>query len=159
MQRAALPYAVLLALVLGLVATPRGVSLDHWMVERAVALGRESPALHASMKLGSALGRNTTILAGILVPAAFGGGVARVSVRIAAFALGATWVGATALKSIADRARPNGDRNRPNSSFPSGHASISAALARVLARRHPRRGVAAWRPVRRSGASRVVRTL
>jgi hypothetical protein len=83
------------------------------MSERAVALARERSVLHASMQLGSALGRNTTILAGLLVPAAFGGELARVSVRLAAVALGATWVATKALKVVTNRTRPNGEQNRP----------------------------------------------
>jgi undecaprenyl-diphosphatase len=144
-MKRALAYAVpLAALVLGLVATPRGVALDHWLVERAVALDRESFALHISMQFGTELGRSTTVLAGLLVPAAFGGEVARVTVRVAAVSLGATRFATTALKWITNRDRPNGKRERHNSSFPSGHASITAALARVVSRRHPRWGPRIW---------------
>ena len=110
-MKRALAYVVpLAALVLGLVATPRGVALDHWLVERAVALDRESSALHASMQFGTELGQNTAILAGLLVPAAFGGEVARVTVRIAALSLGATRFATTALKWITNRERPSGRR-------------------------------------------------
>ena len=143
-MKRSLPYAVLLALALGLVATARGVALDHWLVERAVALDRRSSALHASMKLGTALGRNTTLLAGLLVPAAFGGGVVRVTVRVAAVAFGATWMATTVLKSITHRERPSGERDRPNSSFPSGHASAITVLAMVVSRRHRRHGPWMW---------------
>ena len=154
MQRA-FPYAVLLALVVALVATPRGAALDHRLVERAAELDRAHPALHAAMKLGTAVGTNTVILAGLLFPAAFAGEVARVTVRAAAVALGATWVSTLALKAITDRARPNGARNRPRSSFPSGHASGAAAVATVVARRHRRRGAWLWLVVAWVGASRV----
>jgi membrane-associated phospholipid phosphatase len=154
-MRRPLPYAILLALPLLLVVTPPGVALDHWLVERAVALDRGSSALHASMKLGSALGRNTTVLAGLLVPAAFGGAAAGVTVRVAAVALGATWVATTVLKTITNRARPNGSRGGPNSSFPSGHASITAALAQVLSRRHRRLGPLVWVLAAWIAASRV----
>jgi membrane-associated phospholipid phosphatase len=153
-MKRALPYALLLA-ALALLTTPRGLALDRWLAERAVALARESSALHASMQLGSALGRNTTILAGLLVPAAFGGEVVRVSVRIATVALGATWVATTVLKSITNRARPSGDHERPNSSFPSGHASISAALALILSRRYQRLRRLAWVLVAWIAVSRV----
>jgi len=154
-MKRALPYLIPLVLALALLATPRGPALDHWMSERAIALTRESPALRFSMQLGAALGRSSTILAGLLVPAAFGGDVARVTVRIAAVGLGAAWVATTALKAITNRTRPNGDRHRVYSSFPSGHASISAALALTLARRNRRLAWPAWTLVAWIGASRV----
>jgi undecaprenyl-diphosphatase len=143
-MRRAIPYLVLVVLILGLLATPRGVALDHWLVERAVALDRESSLLDASMRLGSLLGKRSPILVGLLVPSAFGGEVARVTVRVAAVGVGANWVVTEVLKSVTNRTRPSGERPRRNSSFPSGHASTMAALARVAYPRHRRLGAWLW---------------
>lgn len=154
MQRPLL-FVLVLGLVVGLVGTPRGVALDHGLVERASALAHEHAALHASMELGTDLGRNTSLLAGLLVSAAFGGELARATVRAATVALGANVVGTRTVKALTDRPRPNGDPEEPTSSFPSGHASSSAALATVVSRRHRRLGAWPWVLVAWIAVSRV----
>src|SRR5206468_11069134 len=59
-------------------------------------------------------------------------------------------------KSIINRTRPSGERKSSNSSFPSGHASLAAAMACVASRRHPRLGPLMWLLVAWIGVSRVV---
>lgn len=48
------------------------------------------------------------------------------------------------LKWSVHRARPDGDRNRRNSSFPSSHAANAFAVAAVLTRRWRRAAIPAW---------------
>jgi membrane-associated phospholipid phosphatase len=61
----------------------------------------------------------------------------------------------TALKEITHRERPGGEHDRNNSSFPSGHASVAAAVAQVVSRRHRRLGPPVWALVAWIAASRV----
>jgi membrane-associated phospholipid phosphatase len=48
------------------------------------------------------------------------------------------------LKWSVNRTRPDGDRNRRNSSFPSSHAANAFALAAVITRRWRRAAIPAW---------------
>jgi membrane-associated phospholipid phosphatase len=48
------------------------------------------------------------------------------------------------LKWTVHRTRPDGDRNRRNSSFPSSHAANAFAVAAVLTRRWRRAAIPAW---------------
>lgn len=48
------------------------------------------------------------------------------------------------LKWIVDRPRPDGSRDRRNSSFPSSHAANAFAMAAVISRRWRRAAIAAW---------------
>jgi membrane-associated phospholipid phosphatase len=154
-MRRVLLYTLVLGLVVWLLAAPRGIEFDHGTVDRAHALDRGHPALHAAMAFGSAFGTNTTLLAGLLVPAAFGGEMMRSTVRAAVVALGATRIATATLKVTTNRRRPNGDRGGRKSSFPSGHASECAAVAQVVSRRHRRGGRLLWILVAWIAASRV----
>ena len=154
-MRRALLYTLVLGLVVWLLAAPRGIAFDRSSVEQARALDRGHPALHAAMVFGSALGTNTTILAALLVPAAFGGEMMRSTVRAAVVALGATRITTATLKVITNRRRPNGDRGGRKSSFPSGHASEGAAVAQVVSRRHRRGGQLLWILLAWIAASRI----
>ena len=51
---------------------------------------------------------------------------------------------AEVLKLVVNRPRPDGERRRSNSSFPSSHAANAAALALVLGRRWRRLAPALW---------------
>src|SRR5205085_12074147 len=48
------------------------------------------------------------------------------------------------IKAVVGRVRPDGDRRRVNSSFPSGHSANAFALALVLARRSRRPRLLFW---------------
>ena len=154
-MRRALLYTVVLGLVVWLLTAPGGVALDHRSVDEARALDRGHPALHATMTFGSALGTNTAILAGLLVPAAFGGEMMRSTVRAAVVALGATRIATATIEVTTNRRRPNGDRGGRKSSFPSGHASEGAAVTQVVSRRHRRGGRLLWILLAWIAASRV----
>jgi undecaprenyl-diphosphatase len=62
---------------------------------------------------------------------------------------------ALGLKFLVDRRRPDGPTSRFGSAFPSGHATVSFALATVIAERHPRAAVWAYLAASLVGVSRV----
>ncbi len=115
-------------------------SLD-WTVVRAVQ-GARRPALEGVMHEATAFGRPAVVAGGLAivlaVDLASGGGWS--TVRLAAVALAGTNVVVEGLKRAIGRTRPDGERRRSNSSFPSSHAANAFGLAWVLGARW-RRGI------------------
>jgi len=93
------------------------------------AMQRVSDRSRVALGVGAALG----LLAG---PAA------RLCVAEAAVALLPVNLAVEALKWTVNRTRPDGDRNRRNSSFPSSHAANAITVALVAGRRFRRAAVA-----------------
>lgn len=147
---------MLLALAIaGLLATAPGARLDADLVRRAVELDRSSPALHGFMRLGTELGGAKGVLLGLFLPAAFGSQAARATAQVAFLTSAGDQAAASALKWAVDRPRPDGDRKRSNSSFPSAHAAAAAGIAWVTAARHRRLAPWIWLVALWIGASRV----
>ncbi len=140
----ALTSFVLALLVAGLLATPPGADLDRRLLGQAGALDRQVPGLDRFMRLGTEIGRPQVILFGLFLPAAYGGEVARATVRICFVSLAANQTAATALKWITNRPRPHGTQSRGDSSFPSGHAAAAVGAAWILAARHRRLAPWVW---------------
>ncbi len=67
----------------------------------------------------------------------FGGEKARQSAKLALAADGASALITFGLKNAVNRPRPEGETERSNSSFPSGHATGAFALATVFAHQYP----------------------
>lgn len=115
-------------------------SLD-WSVARGVQQARR-PEHEWVMRQATALGRPAIVAGGLAVALAAdlasGGGWS--TLRVAAGALVGTNLVVEGLKRAIGRPRPDGDRNRANSSFPSSHAANALALACVLGARW-RRGI------------------
>lgn len=107
-----------------------------WAAVREVQAARR-PALEGIMRGASAIGRPAVVaggLAGVLaVDLASGGGWS--TVRLAVVALAGTNVVVEVLKRTIGRTRPDGERKRSNSSFPSSHAANAFALAWILGAR------------------------
>jgi membrane-associated phospholipid phosphatase len=110
-------------------------------VARGVQGGRR-PALEGVMQRASAWGRPPVVAGGLAIvlvaDLATGGGWS--TVRLAVGALAATNLVVEGLKRTVGRTRPDGERRRSNSSFPSSHAANAFALAWVLGARW-RRGI------------------
>ena len=130
--------ALLLALaILGPLETA-----DAW-IQRRVQAARV-PALEAPMEAASRVGRPVVVLGALLAIAVLDGtGGIRVA-RLSLLALAPTNLAVEGLKRVVRRARPDGERDPANSSFPSSHAANAFALAAVFARRWRRVGAAAW---------------
>ena len=154
-MKLAVSTAVLALLTLGLLATPPGARLDDLVTRQAVEMDRRSPALHAFMRLGTELGAAKGVLLGLFVPAAFGTEAARATAQAAFVASAGDQAAASALKWIVNRTRPDGERRRGNSSFPSAHATAAAGIAWVVAARHRRLAPGIWLVALWIGASRV----
>ena len=154
-MRLAAASILLSALLVVLLFTSPGRGWDVEWGRRAAAADRASPALHAFMRVGTELGKGGPILVGLFVPAAFGGEVARGTARIAFVGLVGSQLSVEALKRLAGRARPDGEANPSNNSFPSSHASAAAAFAWVVAARHRRLAPWAIAAALWVGASRV----
>lgn len=91
------------------------------------------------MNAATNLGR--PLLLGVAVVALAGGVTGRALLGETALVLAPVNVLVEGLKLAVDRRRPEGDRRRSNSSFPSSHAANAFAVATVLARRWRRGAV------------------
>ena len=134
------PLRLVLALTLTLLASAERLDRD---VQRAVQ-GWRRPALEAPMRLASGSGRGPIVFAGLLAVAIVTGPAGPATARAAIGALVPVNVIVEGLKWSVNRPRPDGDRRRSNSSFPSSHAANAAALALVLGRRWRRLAPAFW---------------
>ena len=110
-------------------------SLD-WAIARGVQSARR-PALEGVMHEATAFGRPLVVAGGLAIVLAvdLAGGGGWSTVRIAVAALAGTNLVVEGLKRAVGRARPDGERRRSNSSFPSSHAANAFALAWVLGAR------------------------
>ena len=107
-----------------------------WAAAREVQAARR-PAFEGIMHGASAIGRPAVVAGGLAVVLAVdlasGGGWS--TVRLAVVALAGTNLVVEVLKRAVGRTRPDGERKRSNSSFPSSHAANAFALAWVLGAR------------------------
>jgi undecaprenyl-diphosphatase len=117
-------------------------ALDE-QVQREVQRHR-SPGLDRVMQAATDLGRHD-LLAGTLLAVAILDPVAGPAVaRVAVVGLAGTNLVVEGLKWSVNRTRPDGDRTRSNSSFPSSHAASAVCVAWIFARRWPRLTVVWW---------------
>jgi len=103
-----------------------------------------TPALERPMRALTDVGRPVVLFGGLLLIAAFDAAAGPATARLALAALVPTNLAVEGLKRGIGRTRPDGDRKRSNSSFPSSHAANAFALAFVLARRYRRWAVACY---------------
>jgi undecaprenyl-diphosphatase len=97
-----------------------------------------SPALERPVRTLTDIGRPVVVFGALLLIAAFDATAGPATARFALAALVPTNLAVEGLKRAVGRPRPDGDRKRSNSSFPSSHAANAFALAFVLARRYRR---------------------
>ena len=103
-----------------------------------------APWLTKAMEFATKLGEPKIAAYGVVAFGFFGTPTAQLTAKLASIALISS-TGIVALtKYITNRERPEGMSPRHNSSFPSGHAAGSAAVAVMVARRHGRLGIVAW---------------
>ena len=109
-------------------------------LDRAVASGVQGarrPALEGVMHQATAFGRPVVVAGGLAIVLALdlasGGGWS--TVRLAVATLVGTNLVVEVLKRSVGRMRPDGERKRSNSSFPSSHAANAFSLAWVLGAR------------------------
>jgi len=100
------------------------------------------PALEAPMRIVS--DKSRVVLVAIGGGALVAGTAGRAFLAESALALLPVNAAVEALKWSVDRARPDGGRDRKNSSFPSSHAANAFALAAVITRRWRRAAIPAW---------------
>ena len=109
---------------------------------RAWVQAHRAHALEASMHAASDQSR-TALLIGEAV-ALVSGPAGRAFALESAIALVPVNAVVETLKWCVNRTRPDGSRDRKNSSFPSSHAANAAALAWILAKRWPRASALFW---------------
>jgi undecaprenyl-diphosphatase len=97
-----------------------------------------TPTLERPVRTLTDVGRPVVVLGALLLIAAFDAAAGPATARLALAALIPTNLAVEGLKHAIGRTRPDGDRKRSNSSFPSSHAANAFALAFVLARRYRR---------------------
>jgi membrane-associated phospholipid phosphatase len=131
---------LLLALVLAL-SNP--VARLDVTVQRAVQQER-APAYERVMRAATDLGRPAIMLGALLGVAVLGGPVGVEIARETLVAVVPANLVVEGLKHTVGRVRPDGDRRRSNSSFPSSHAANAFAIAAVFARRVRRLAVPMW---------------
>lgn len=108
------------------------------------------------MEVTSKLGETRNALFGLCFVAFFGSPVAQVTAKLVAVSVLGSGLLAGALKWITQRERPEPmHEHRNNSSFPSQHSSGAAAVAVIVARRHPRLAWAFWALAILMGLSRI----
>ena len=104
--------------------------LDH-DVQRAVQ-GARRPELEQPMRTASGTRQGTVVFAGLLAVAIVTGPAGPATARAAIAVLLPVNATVEVLKFAVNRTRPDGERKRSNSSFPSSHAANATALAMVL---------------------------
>ncbi len=100
------------------------------------------PALEGAMRALSDAGRPSVVIPGLLALVLFDPVAGAATARGTLVALVPLNLTVEGLKRTVNRTRPDGERRRSNSSFPSSHAANAVALAWMLSRRWPRGGVA-----------------
>jgi len=112
-------------------------------VQRTVQEARR-PALEAPMRVASSSRQGTVVMAGLLVVALATGPAGPATARAALAVLAPVNLVVEGFKWGVNRPRPDGERRRGNSSFPSSHAANAAALALVLGQRWRRLAPGLW---------------
>lgn len=108
------------------------------------------------METTSKLGETRSALYGLCFFAFFGTPAGQVTAKLAGVSVLGSGLVAGALKWITQRERPEAmEEHRHNTSFPSQHASGAAAVAVIIARRHPRLAAAAFALALLMGLSRI----
>ena len=128
------------AALLSLVAAWPGQPIDD--AARAWVQAHRAPALEAPMRFASDRARLVLIAGG--ATALLAGVSGRAFVLECVVAMVPVNVAVEGLKLAVGRVRPDGDRNRANSSFPSSHAANAFTVAAVLTRRWRRAALPAW---------------
>lgn len=106
--------------------------LDEWV--QAQVQSRRTPTLDRVMQGATDLGRKDRFF-GMLLAVAILDPAGPATARIAVGAVVVTNLAVEGVKVATNRTRPNGERKRSDSAFPSGHASSAVSVAIVLSRR------------------------
>ena len=109
---------------------------------RAWVQSHRAPWLDGPMHVASNQSRVVLLAGGAL--ALFAGTAGRAFVLETVLALAPVNVVVETLKWCVNRTRPDGSRDRKNSSFPSSHAANAFAVAVVITRRWRRAAIPAW---------------
>jgi membrane-associated phospholipid phosphatase len=141
MDVSAAPASLLRLLVAGTLLAPAVQFDEH--VQDAIQSWRR-PGLEAPMRVASGASRGGLVLAGLLVVALGTGPAGPATARAMVIVLAPVNVAVESLKWSVNRPRPDGDRRRANSSFPSSHAANAAAIAFVVGRRWGRLAPGFW---------------
>jgi len=126
-----------LALMLGLLSwplQPMDDAVRDWMRTN------QSPGTRRMMEVVSSKSR-AVLVAGAVIGLVTGR-AGRMCLIETVIALAPVNVAVEGLKWTVNRERPDGDRNRKNSSFPSSHAANAFAVAFVVGRRYDRAAIA-----------------
>jgi undecaprenyl-diphosphatase len=142
---------VWLALILGLLDPVH--SLDG-RVQEAVQRSR-GPVLDQVVRTATGIARPPVVLALTLGVAIWGGPAGLATARHAVLAMIPANLAVEGLKRLVNRPRPDGERRRSNSSFPSSHAANAFAMAWVLGRRWRRFSIPFWLLAAAVGWSRM----
>ena len=140
---------------LWLLLTPRGHDADNASYH-AIHDTYRAPWLDRAMKTTTKLGETRSALYGLCFFAFFGTPAGQVTAKLAGVSVLASGLIAGGLKWVTQRERPEPMQDhRHNTSFPSQHASGAAAVAVLVARRHPRLAWWVWALALVMGLSRI----
>lgn len=149
MSRLYLPVLILIA-----AAGLRAESLDHRLYQQIH--GRwHRPWLDRPMELATDAGQAKVGIALCAGIGLFGGEKARRSAKLALSADAISAGVAYGLKMAVNRQRPEGETERSNSSFPSGHATGAFALATVFGHQYPKAAIPCYLAAAAVGLSRI----
>jgi len=107
------------------------------------------------MNYSSDLGDGRVGLGGCLILSSFGGEKEREVAKLAFTAMGSSGAICLAIKFIVDRPRPEGESDRWNSSFPSGHAAGAFSLVTIFSSKYPRWTIPLYATATLIGLSRI----
>ena len=135
--------------------TPAGQELDR-ATYHALHDTYRAPWLTRTMEAVSKVGETRSGLFGLVAFGFFGTPAAQVTAKLAAVSLLGSGLITQGVKWITRRERPEAmGEHHHNTSFPSQHASGAAAVAVLVARRHPRLAWAFWTLALLIGFSRI----
>jgi len=132
----------------------RAESLDSRLY-RQIHVRWQRPWLDGPMEVASDIGQAKVGIALCAGIGLFGGERARQSAKLALTADILSAAITYGLKMAVNRPRPEGETERSNSSFPSGHATGAFALAAVFGHQYPRAAVPAYLTATAIGISRI----
>lgn len=150
-----LPVLFLLLLGLLLSATSIPAESIDGKLYKLLHDSYRSPTLDVVMKAATHLGSSESGLCLCLMFSTYGNNYQKQTAKLAFASMAATAIVAKALKVSVNRKRPKGTCSNFNSSFPSGHATGSFAIATILANRYSRYRVLSYAVASIVGLSRI----
>lgn len=149
--------ALFLLLLLGLLSSATSIPAESIDAKLYKLLhdSYRSPTMDVVMKTATHLGSSESGLCLCLMFSTYGNDYQKQTAKLAFASMAVTAIVAQTLKVSVNRRRPEATCSNFNSSFPSGHATGSFAMATILANRYSRYRVVSYAAASIVGLSRI----